>query len=109
MKPKTPTSLRVTQDPIAGLALAWKAPTDYDLAGYTIYRNFTNSSSTGWALLDNVTVDAAGPSPTFRDTSAPRHRRSIASPHRLGRKISSISSTISGVAHRADRTAIVER
>ncbi len=100
VKPGTPGSLKATRDPIAGLALSWKAPADLDLAGYAIYRNATSSSSTGWGLLQNVTVAQAGAAPTFRDTSAPKglavYYRVVAI-DAVG-NVSSNSSTVSGTS-----------
>lgn len=99
VKPGTPSNLKVTQDPTAGLAISWKAPADLDIAGYTVYRN-TSSGSAGWGLLENLTVEQAGANPVFRDTSAPKgvtmYYRVVAV-DAVG-NLSSNSSTVSGTS-----------
>ncbi|WP_133765523.1 pectinesterase family protein [Amnibacterium kyonggiense] len=96
--PGAPTSLVVKQDPTAGLALTWKAPSDVDLAGYSVYRS--TSSSSGFALLTTLTTAAAGQTPGFRDTSAPKgvtvYYR-VAAVDAVG-NASSLSSTVSGTS-----------
>ena len=99
VKPGTPASLKVTQDPTAGLAISWKAPADLDVAGYAVYRN-TSSGSAGWGLLENITVEQAGTSPVFRDTSAPKGATMyyrIVAVDAVG-NLSSNSSTVSGTS-----------
>nr|WP_236779045.1 pectinesterase family protein [Agromyces seonyuensis] len=98
VKPATPSSLKVTQDPIAGLALAWKAPADLDLAGYTVYRS--TGSTNAWALLDNIVLGTGPATPAYRDTSAPKGVVSyyrVVAVDAVG-NVSSYSSTVSGTS-----------
>ncbi|MGN6325271.1 pectinesterase family protein [Pseudolysinimonas sp.] len=96
--PGAPTSLKVTQDPTAGLDLAWTAPKDLDLAGYSISRS--TSSSGVYALLKTIPVADAGASLRFVDTSAPKgvtvYYR-VTAQDAVG-NISKPSSTVSGTS-----------
>ncbi|PJI94214.1 pectinesterase family protein [Luteimicrobium subarcticum] len=97
--PGAPTSFKVTQDPTAGLDLAWTAPKDLDVAGYAVYRN-TTSSSTGFALVANVTAADAGAAPRFVDSSAPKGVTvyyKVLTVDQVG-NTSSFSSTVSGTS-----------
>ncbi|GAA4265301.1 hypothetical protein GCM10022256_09130 [Frondihabitans peucedani] len=68
--PGAPASLKVTQDAAAGLDLAWTAPKDLDLAGYSVSRSTTSSGT--YVLLKTISTADAGASPRFVDTSAPK-------------------------------------
>jgi pectin methylesterase-like acyl-CoA thioesterase len=96
--PGVPTGFTVKQDATSGLDLAWVAPKDNDVAGYSISRSTTSSGT--YVLLSTITVAAAGSSPRFIDTSAPKgvtvYYRVTAQD--LVGNVSKASSTVSGTS-----------
>ncbi len=96
--PGAPSSFKVTQDATAGLDLAWTAPKDLDVAGYSVSRS-TASSGT-YVLLSTVSTADAGVSPRFVDSSAPK---GVTVYYRITARdtvgnVSKASSTVSGTS-----------
>ena len=68
--PKAPASVKATASTTAGITLSWAAPTDKDVAGYSIYRSIDAGKT--YPLLTTVTAASVGGAPSFADTSAPQ-------------------------------------
>lgn len=68
--PKAPASLKATASTTAGINLSWAAPTDKDVAGYSIFRSIDAGKT--YPLLTTVTAASVGAAPAFADTSAPQ-------------------------------------
>lgn len=69
--PKAPAGLKATASATAGINLSWTAPTDKDIAGYSIYRSIDAGKT--YPLLTTVTAASVGAAPAFADSSAPQN------------------------------------
>jgi pectin methylesterase-like acyl-CoA thioesterase len=106
--PAAPSSLTVKASPTAGLDLAWAAPKDTDVAGYTVSRSTTGNGV--FALVATVDTATAGTPPRFSDTSAPQgvpvfYR--VTARDRVG-NVSKVSSTVTGTSTTAPVAIPVE-
>ncbi|MFT2691623.1 pectinesterase family protein [Clavibacter zhangzhiyongii] len=106
--PAAPASLTVKPSATAGLDLAWTAPKDTDVAGYTVSRSTTSSGT--FVQLSTITTAAAGSPPRFTDTSAPQGVPVFyrVTARDLVGNVSKVSSTVSGTSTTAPVAIPVE-
>ncbi|WP_213003955.1 pectinesterase family protein [Clavibacter zhangzhiyongii] len=106
--PAAPASLTVKPSTTAGLDLAWTAPKDTDVAGYTVSRSTTSSGT--FVQLSTITTAAAGSAPRFTDTSAPQGVPVFyrVTARDLVGNVSKVSSTVSGTSTTAPVAIPVE-